>query len=174
MKKLTKRLIVFVLVVVLSVSMCAPTFAATEDSLAAVRYVISSRFDQKQAGDNDGYVSMIQMSLYGYSYATRECISGYGVDGQYGADTVRAVKLYQDAEGLDDDGVVGPNTWSFLAYDLARFDSNGWYSIYGIGTYRVVKVESLTDYAVDSDSVWGYYTQNHQNEVTHFRYEAQE
>lgn len=37
-----------------------------------------------------------------------------GVDGQFGDDTLSAVKQFQGAKGLDVDGEVGPNTWATL------------------------------------------------------------
>ncbi|MEU4513140.1 peptidoglycan-binding domain-containing protein [Nonomuraea wenchangensis] len=33
------------------------------------------------------------------------------VDGQYGPMTAAATKVFQRSKGLDDDGIVGPNTW---------------------------------------------------------------
>ena len=36
------------------------------------------------------------------------------VDGIFGKGTKAAVRAYQKAKGLDDDGVVGKNTWTKL------------------------------------------------------------
>jgi peptidoglycan hydrolase-like protein with peptidoglycan-binding domain len=41
-------------------------------------------------------------------------IGDAGVDGQFGEDTLTAVKKFQSAKGLDVDGKVGPNTWATL------------------------------------------------------------
>src|SRR3972149_10806893 len=41
------------------------------------------------------------------------------LDGLFGRDTEDAVKRFQRAHGLDDDGVVGPLTWVVLLADQA-------------------------------------------------------
>ncbi|MFF6976830.1 protein kinase [Streptomyces sp. NPDC008343] len=48
------------------------------------------------------------LSKRGYS------VGGSGVDGEFGADTESAVRLFQSDKGLDVDGEVGPNTWAAL------------------------------------------------------------
>jgi hypothetical protein len=45
------------------------------------------------------------------------CLSVEPVDGLFGDDTEAAVKHYQNSEHLDDDGVVGPDTWTALEQD---------------------------------------------------------
>lgn len=37
-----------------------------------------------------------------------------GIDGQFGKDTRSAVKKFQRSWRLNDDGIVGPNTWTYL------------------------------------------------------------
>ncbi|MEJ8670760.1 peptidoglycan-binding domain-containing protein [Streptomyces sp. Marseille-Q5077] len=48
------------------------------------------------------------LSKRGYS------VGGSGVDGEFGADTESAVRLFQSDKGLEVDGEVGPNTWAAL------------------------------------------------------------
>ena len=38
----------------------------------------------------------------------------FGADGSYGAETVSAVKAFQKANGLQQDGIIGPKTWAKL------------------------------------------------------------
>ncbi len=38
----------------------------------------------------------------------------YGADGDYGAETIAAVKEFQKDHGLTADGVCGPKTWAAL------------------------------------------------------------
>ena len=42
-------------------------------------------------------------------------LPNHGADGQYGAETVKAVKAYQTANSLTPDGICGPLTWAALA-----------------------------------------------------------
>lgn len=55
-------------------------------------------------------VKALQTLLIGYGYSCGK----YGADGDFGSDTLKAVKAYQDAKDLEADGVVGPATWSKL------------------------------------------------------------
>ena len=58
-------------------------------------------------GDN---VKALQTLLIGYGY---DC-GKHGADGDFGADTDRAVRVFQKGAGLTVDGVVGKNTWTKL------------------------------------------------------------
>ena len=49
---------------------------------------------------------------------TGESLPKYGADGDFGNETLKAVKNYQKKHGLVVDGIVGPKTWtSLLAED---------------------------------------------------------
>ena len=56
-------------------------------------------------GDN---VKALQTLLIGYGY---DC-GRHGADGDFGADTDRAVRVFQKGAGLTVDGGVGKNTWT--------------------------------------------------------------
>lgn len=61
-------------------------------------------------GSKNANVKALQQLLI-----ANKCSCGkYGADGDFGADTLKAVIKYQNAKGLEDDGVVGPATWGKL------------------------------------------------------------
>ncbi len=62
------------------------------------------------AGDRGKRVVQVQRMLTKRGYS----VGRAGVDGQFGEDTVAAVRLFQSDKGLDVDGDVGPKTWAAL------------------------------------------------------------
>ena len=64
--------------------------------------------DTIRKGDKGTQVKVMQwlLSLNGYNVGT--------IDGIFGSNTLKAVKAYQTAKGLEVDGVVGKNTWTKL------------------------------------------------------------
>jgi hypothetical protein len=68
------------------------------------------------------------------------------LDGLFGRDTEDAVKRYQRAHGLDDDGVVGPLTWVVLSADQAAPGP-------AAGTASPIKVYSADDLVLMQESV---------------------
>ncbi|MEV6973875.1 peptidoglycan-binding domain-containing protein [Kitasatospora sp. NPDC093806] len=63
-------------------------------------------------GDRGSAVTCVQLALNHYN-STRSMPHpemALSVDGQFGGETLRVLKAYQSAQGLDADGVVGPNT----------------------------------------------------------------
>ncbi|GAA2626412.1 protein kinase domain-containing protein [Streptomyces vastus] len=63
-----------------------------------------------QFGDKNQRVVQVQCMLTNRGYG----IGPAGVDGQFGQDTLTAVKRFQGDKGLSVDGDVGPNTWAAL------------------------------------------------------------
>ncbi|WP_033325378.1 serine/threonine-protein kinase [Streptomyces yerevanensis] len=63
-----------------------------------------------QFGDKNQRVTQVQCMLTKRGYS----VGNAGVDGQFGQDTLTAVKQFQGDKGLDVDGDVGPNTWAAL------------------------------------------------------------
>lgn len=68
---------------------------------------------RRQAGAPRLDVSILQ------AFLAREGLLGWEIDGLYGPVTERAVKAFQAREGLAQDGIVGPATWSRLVSNLA-------------------------------------------------------
>lgn len=61
-------------------------------------------------GSKSDNVKALQILLIGYGF---DC-GKYGADGDFGADTDKAVRAFQKGAGLTVDGVVGKNTWTKL------------------------------------------------------------
>lgn len=61
-------------------------------------------------GSKGDAVKALQILLIGYGYSCGKC----GVDGDFGGDTLSAVKKYQAAKGITANGVVDHNTWAKL------------------------------------------------------------
>ncbi|MFF1718021.1 peptidoglycan-binding protein [Streptomyces sviceus] len=72
------------------------------------------------AGVNKGRNTEIGYGASGADVAEAQCllrragISPGGIDGMFGPLTLRAVKTFQDREGLDADGILGPRSWKAL------------------------------------------------------------
>ena len=61
-------------------------------------------------GDKGNAVRMMQQALLALGYD----LPRYGADGDFGAETEKAVKEFQKDKGLSQDGVVGRKTWAAL------------------------------------------------------------
>ena len=79
-----------------------------EKSPVTIHY--SVRLPRLEKGSNGESVKALQILLIGNGYSCGKS----GVDGDFGKDTLAAVKKFQNENGLDDDGVVGPKTWAVL------------------------------------------------------------
>lgn len=61
-------------------------------------------------GDKGSYVKELQSGLIKLGYS----LPKYGADGDFGNETLAAVKKFQADRGLEVDGVVGQNTWGAI------------------------------------------------------------
>lgn len=77
-----------------------------------VELQLGDRLLKKGMSDSD--VRELQQNLLKLGYA----LPKYGADGDYGAETVEAVKAFQKKSGLDADGVYGSNTHKSLTSAL--------------------------------------------------------
>jgi hypothetical protein len=75
----------------------------------------SIRLPKLKKGSKGAPVKALQILLIGYGGKPAQLVKAAGgADGDFGPGTEDAVKTYQDAAGLSDDGVVGPETWKEL------------------------------------------------------------
>lgn len=70
-------------------------------------------FPQVACGSYGSKQHILQCILYARGYKGKDG-KPLALDGHYGPNTEYAVKNYQRAEGLVEDGICGPNTWSRL------------------------------------------------------------
>lgn len=61
-------------------------------------------------GSKGASVTSLQILLIGFGFSCGSC----GADGDFGKGTYAALVNYQNAKGLDADGVCGPKTWAML------------------------------------------------------------
>lgn len=61
-------------------------------------------------GSTGPYVTLAQTELINRGYD----LGKWGADGQFGAQTEKAVKAFQKDHGLKADGIIGPDTWTAL------------------------------------------------------------
>ena len=89
-----------------SVTAGANSTAAAAQTTVASR-VVSKPSDNVHLGDTGAGVKQIQTALAAHGYKVT-------VDGQFGPQTAQAVKAFQKAAGIKQDGIVGPVTWAKL------------------------------------------------------------
>ncbi len=100
---------------------------------------------QKNVYRANAYGIQLILKRLGYS------IGSSGIDGYYGTNTKNAVIKYQQDERIDDDGVVGTNTWNKLDDELTmtcmrnilRNSDNADIGIYD--TFKVINSSTTTD-----------------------------
>ena len=68
-------------------------------------------------GSKGSYVTLLQTKLIQLGYS----LPRYGADGDFGAETLAAVKAFQNDAGLTSDGVVGKDTWDALEKPVAKY-----------------------------------------------------
>lgn len=88
------------------------TYTAEQEAIAkaAAGMVATDGTPILRKGSNGEDVEELQKLLMDRGYA----LPKYGADGDYGSETVKAVKEFQKNNGLDADGICGPKTWAAL------------------------------------------------------------
>ena len=91
---------------------------------------------QTSEGNISNYVYAIQYAVDIYAGQGHDSCAQINPDGDFGPLTDTAVKCFQKAKGLTQDGIVGPLTWGALQSTLfANGTNNGW-TTYDNGDFR--------------------------------------
>ena len=81
-----------------------------DDAPAPEPYPVKISLPELAKGDKGACVESLQILLEGNGFSCGR----YGIDGDFGNDTEKAVKGYQSYHGLEADGIVGIKTWGRL------------------------------------------------------------
>lgn len=86
----------------------APAQSATAEAAPQGKTCTVTAMQLKKGSTGEGVQALQVLLKHRWSYDPN------GIDGIFGAGTRAAVKKFQAAHGLDDDGIVGPDTWTAL------------------------------------------------------------
>lgn len=98
---------------------CLPMFDEAPNEVPKEKPVVEIPKEEKSTtvtlkqlsmGSTGAQVEAAQILLIGYGF--RCGVDGH--DGDFGPNTLKATKRYQDDRGLDPDGIIGPATWKSL------------------------------------------------------------
>ena len=119
--KFVKRMLSFVLVLVMMWAIAVPAFALDSEW----RYEFRNQFPLLSQGSTKrDYISALQSFLSVYPGASTYIANAGGIDGTYGAGTYNAVRVFQtDAKRdyistMTVDGIAGGDTWASIAMAL--------------------------------------------------------
>lgn len=101
---------------------------------------VSSSKPMLQYGSSGQYVSDLQTKLNKLGY---NCGA---VDGEFGSNTLSAVKKFQSAKGLEVDGIVGNNTWSAIDSAISDLDKKAQATRTTIKSGDIVTINSGAKY----------------------------
>lgn len=88
----------------------APTQPAQTTTQATASALTVTGLPLLRYGDKGEFVRSAQLLLIGRGYSCGRC----GADGEIGQDTCNAVIAFQRAHGLQQDGIIGAQTWARL------------------------------------------------------------
>ena len=155
MKRL-RRIFSIVLVLILTVSISAIPASASLGT--QFKTAISNFPTRSTAYSNtfDGYTCVIQRFLWA-NETTNYYIATGKANGYYGDYTDLAVRIFQEKNGLDIDGITGPATWTKIASLLTTISSSKTEAIIGYDGYEVIYI--MKGYAdLDESYFYFYYT----------------
>ena len=163
MKK-AKFLVSFFIVLVIVLSLSLPSawgIDLYDEEFTFIQGCIIDFPQQSTTSYSTGYTKFVQKVMHSYNSTTRGLInSGGGIDGAFGDCTKSAVKSFQLAKGLQNDGVVGINTWTAIAMGLYRQSNQ-----YGKMTYtnlynNATSSIRVLNYVLIDGYLYHFYTYN--------------
>ena len=97
---------------------CCPAYGESDNSASQsvtattpqTEEVCDVRVNQLRKGSKGAQVKAMQLLLIGYGFSCGSC----GADGDFGNDTDRALRRFQNNKGLASDGICGAKTWKKL------------------------------------------------------------
>lgn len=101
------------------------TVVVLTDGSDVKTYALGDRIIKRGMSGDD--VRDLQVKLMTLGYA----LPRYGADGDYGGETIAAVKEFQENHDLDSDGDYGPDTHRVLMDALNGYKPNAWVKITG-------------------------------------------
>ena len=121
MKKVSKRILIPILALILLLATATTAFASTR---------LWNQFPTVKKGNVSYKTTLVQRVLYELGYFT----SDSAIDANFGNNTYTQVRNYQNDHGCQVDGAVGPETWSSFDYGSLAF--RDWIGI-GTGVYQL-------------------------------------
>lgn len=150
--KLAKRMLALAIAVMLVIAVLdVPASAATAPWPSKFRsFTQTSTYNYQR-----GYACAVQSILLDHDVAGSYISNAGGVDGYFGTGTVNAVKAFQGDEHLAVDGIVGPNTWEWMALRMSQ-SGNDPYTYLSMGNDRtaisIVYLNSVYSYYYHSEN----------------------
>lgn len=141
-----------VIAILLCVAIMSLMIASASADTAISPYWSIAFEEQSKDGSHDELQTMVLQRVI-YEYVRYYDMNNNFVDGIFGSNTKKKVRLFQRLEGIDDDGVVGPVTWGRLQAKVG-LGNTVYDSVYGtLYGYYVCKYRQHVDtgYAAEAN-----------------------
>lgn len=139
-----KRIFALMLVLTMMVSVMVVPASAALGSRWSTEFATFPVLKRSNSGSYPGYTKALQRFLMCYNDNFRNVLAqNGGIDGKYGSNTEDVVTAYQIAEGITNDGFVGPGTWRQIASNLSISESNAQRYIFSIRNQSVIRVDRI-------------------------------
>lgn len=143
MNKFT-RFFAIMLVLTMMLSVVAFPASAALGSGWSTEFATFPVLRRTNSGTYPGYTKALQRFLMCYNDNFKRVLEqNGGIDGRYGGNTEDVVIAYQIAEGLSNDGVVGPGTWTQISNNLSVSESNAQRYVFSIRNQPVIRVDRI-------------------------------